>query len=115
LTAKQQHPAVKAIFTQVPMGDAYRGTVGIGGLLNAQFISLWLPLTHTLSVQNDIAKINFSQWADLIETHNQQHIASIDSWYLPTVQKSLDGEIGYATDDGDFWAVRSPIEGAPSI
>ncbi|MFZ5525172.1 MAG: CocE/NonD family hydrolase [Pseudomonadota bacterium] len=114
-TAKQQHPAVKAVFAQVPMGDAYRGTVGIGGLLNAKFISLWLPLTHTLSVQNDIAKLNFPSWSAQIEQANQEHIASIDSWYLPTVDGAMTGVTGYATDDGDFWAVRSPIEGASRI
>ncbi len=114
-TAKQQHPAVKAVFAQVPMGDAYRGTVGIGGLLNAKFISLWLPLTHTLSVQNDIAKLNFPTWSEQIEQANQEHIASIDSWYLPTVDGAMTGVTGYATDDGDFWAVRSPIEGASRI
>ena len=114
-TAKQQHPAVKAVFVQVPMGDAYRGTVGIGGLLNAKFISLWLPLTHTLSVQNDIAKLNFPTWSEQIEQANQEHIASIDSWYLPTVDGAMTGVTGYATDDGDFWAVRSPIEGASRI
>jgi|GEM_PF-2950349 len=114
-TAKQQHPAVKAVFAQVPMGDAYRGTVGIGGLLNAKFISLWLPLTHTLSVQNDIAKLNFPSWSAQIEQANQEHIASIDSWYLPTVDRAMTGVSGYATDDGDFWAVRSPIEGASRI
>jgi putative CocE/NonD family hydrolase len=114
-TAKQQHPAVKAVFAQVPMGDAYRGTVGIGGLLNAKFISLWLPLTHTLSVQNDVAKLNFPTWSEQIEQANQEHIASIDSWYLPTVDQAMTGVSGYATDDGDFWAVRSPIEGASRI
>lgn len=114
-TARQQNPAVKAVFAQVPMGDAYRGTVGIGGLLNAKFISLWLPLTQALSVQNDIAKLNFPSWSEQIEAANQDHIAAIDSWYLPTVTNSLNGQTGYATDDGDFWAVRSPVEGAGSI
>jgi predicted acyl esterase len=52
-SAEQQNPAVKAVFAQVPMGDAYRGTVGTGGLMNAEFISQWLPMTQALSVAND--------------------------------------------------------------
>lgn len=114
-TAKQQHPAVKAVFAQVPMGDAFRGTVGPGGLLNANFISIWLPLTHSLSVANDLAIKSNPAYAAQIEAANQQHIASIDSWYLPTVGNALAGKPGYATDDGTFWSVRSPIEGASRI
>ncbi|MES2090479.1 MAG: CocE/NonD family hydrolase [Pseudomonadota bacterium] len=115
LTAKQQNPAVKAVFAQVPMGDAYRGTVAPGGLMNAKFISIWLPLTQSLSVNNKTAIKNNPAYADQITAANQQHIASIDSWYLPTVGNSLAGQAGYATDDGDFWATRSPVEGASKI
>lgn len=115
LTAQQQHPAVKAVFAQVPMGDAYRGTVGPGGLLNAKFISIWLPLTQSLSVGNALAILSNPQYADQIKAANAQHVAAIDSWYLPTVSNSLSGQSGYATDDGDFWAVRSPVEGARKI
>lgn len=115
LTAEQQNPAVKAVFAQVPMGDAYRGTVGVGGLLNAQFIALWLPLTQSLSVANGLAVSNNPSYAAQIQAANQEHIDAIDSWYLPTVGNSLGGLTGYATDDGDFWAVRSPLEGAASI
>ncbi|MFT3858921.1 MAG: CocE/NonD family hydrolase [Aquabacterium sp.] len=115
LTAKQRHPAVKAVFTTVPMGDSYRGTVGVGGLLNAEFISLWLPLTHSLSVANDSAIKKYPEYAAQLEAANKEHIASINSWYLPTVTDSLAGKTGLATDDGNFWSVRSPIEGASQI
>jgi hypothetical protein len=115
LTAQQQHPAVKAVYAQVPMGDAYRGTVGIGGLLNAEFISLWLPLTQGLSVQNSDAIKRNPGYADQITAADQQHVNAIDSWYQPTVDDSLAGKTGFATDDGDFWAVRSPVEGAGRI
>ncbi|RZI80220.1 MAG: CocE/NonD family hydrolase, partial [Rubrivivax sp.] len=114
-TAEQQNPAVKAVFAQVPMGDAFRGTVGVGGLLNAQFISLWLPLTQSLSVANTNAAKNNPAYSAQITAANQQHIDAIDSWYLPTVNNALTGVAGYATDDGDFWAVRSPLERAANI
>ncbi|TBO31377.1 CocE/NonD family hydrolase [Aquabacterium lacunae] len=116
MTAGQQHPAVKAVFSEVPMGDAYRGTVGIGGLLNAQFISLWLPLTQSLSVLgNKSAQDKYPEYADQIAAATAQHVAAINSWYLPTVENSLKGQSGYATDDGSFWSVRSPIEKASRI
>jgi hypothetical protein len=115
LTAEQQHPAVKAVFAEVPMGDPYRGTVLPGGMLNAYFINLWLTLTQNLSVANGQAIKKYPQFADQIEAATQDHIAANDGWYLPTIDNSLANEVGYATDDGDFWAVRSPVEGAKDI
>ena len=114
-TAAQQNPAVKAVFAQVPMGDSYRGTVGIGGLLNAQFISKWLPLTQSLSVANTNAAKNNPDFADQIKAANQDHINAIDSWYLPTVSGSLAGLKGLATDDGGYWGTLSPLETAGKI
>lgn len=115
LTAEQQHPEVKAVFAEVPMGDAYRGTVGPGGMLNANFINNWLPMTQNLSVQNDLALRLYPEYTDLIMEANQDHIDAISAWYLPTIFNSLDNLPGYATDDGDFWAIRSPIEKANTI
>lgn len=115
LTAAQQHPSVKAVFAQVPMGDAYRGTAVTGGMLNANFINTWLTLTQNLSVANDAAKLVWPQHADQIDLATQDHVAAIDDWYLPTINNALDNLPGYATDDGDFWAVRSPVEKAADI
>ena len=117
LTAEQQNPAVKAVFAQVPMGDSYRGTVGTGGMLNAQFISLWLPLTADLSVGalNSLEELLNPSYASLIKANNAEHLASFTGWYLPTVNSALAGQTGFATDDGSFWAVRSPLEKAANI
>ncbi|TAL17029.1 MAG: CocE/NonD family hydrolase [Aquabacterium sp.] len=115
LTAGQQHPAIKAAFVQVPMGDSYRGTVGVGGLLNALFISKWLTLTQSLSVQNDIAKAVNPTLSAYIDGVTQDHVNAIDSWYLPTVENGLNGVAGISTDDGSFWSVRSPVEVANKI
>lgn len=115
LTAAQQHPSVKAVFASVPMGDPYRGTVAPGGMLNAEFINLWLTLTHTLSVSNEIARVRHPDYTDQIDAATQDHVDAIDEWYLPTINNALAGDSGYATDDGDFWAVRSPVERAKDI
>src|SRR5205823_3804819 len=41
--------AVKAIWADIPMADAYRDVTFQGGSLNASFIPLWLGLVGTLS------------------------------------------------------------------
>lgn len=117
LTAEQQNPAVKAVFAEVPMGDSYRGTVGTGGLLNAQFIGVWLPLTQSLSVGvlNTVEELSNLKYAAQIAAANNQHVAAINDWYMPTIKQALAGAVGYATDDGDFWSVRSPLEKAARI
>ena len=115
LTAEQQNPAVKAVFAEVPMGDPYRATVAPGGLLNANFISIWLSLTQNLSVANIPAELAYPQYFLQIAAATQQHVQAINDWYLPTIDQSLDGVTGYATDDGSFWAVRSPLENARFI
>lgn len=117
LTAEQQNPAVKAAFAVVPMGDSYRGVVGAGGLLNAKFLSIWLPLTQSLSVGslNALEELANPPYKSIIAAADAQHVAAIDSWYLPTVNGGLAGQTGIATDDGDFWSVRSPVERAAGI
>lgn len=115
LTAAQQHPAVKAVFAEVPMGDAYRGTAAPGGMLNANFLALWLTLTQNLAVSNGIAEKRHPEHADQIAAATQDHAAANESWYLPTVNRALANETGYATDDGDFWSIRSPLARADEI
>ena len=116
-TAQQQNPAVKAAFAVVPMGDAYRGVVGAGGLLNAKFLSIWLPLTQSLSVGslNTVEELSNPKFASIISAADKQHAAAVDSWYLPTVNGGLAGQVGISTDDGDFWSIRSPLEKASDI
>ena len=115
LTAGQQHPAIKAVFAQVPMGDAYRGVAATGGLFNAQFLSTWLPLTQSLSVANAPALLLHPWYASQINAATADHVAAIDTWYAPTFDGFLGGTPGIATDDGSFWASRSPIESAGKI
>jgi putative CocE/NonD family hydrolase len=115
LTAEQHRSAVKAAFVQVPMADAWRDVIGTGGMLNGVFISYWLPLTQALSVQNAQAIAKYPQYAQQITAANQEHIDTLTNFFIPLVQSSLDGDVGYATDDGDFWSQLSPIEHASDI
>ncbi|MES2088518.1 MAG: CocE/NonD family hydrolase [Pseudomonadota bacterium] len=115
LTAEQRNPAVKAVFAELPMGDPYRGTVVTGGLFNAWFLKNWLVLTQNMSVVNGPAKLLHPLLASQIDKATQDHIAAINEWYLPTINRGLAGEVGMATDDGTFWSVRSSLEKASSI
>lgn len=115
LTAAQRDPAVKAAFVDVPMGDAWRGIVGTGGMLNGVFVSVWLQITQTLSVANGPAIAANPQYADQITAANKEHVRSIDEFYLPLFNKAYSGELGYGNDDGNFWSDRSPIERAKDI
>lgn len=115
LTAAQRHPAVKAVFAELPMGDPYRGTVVTGGLFNVWFLKNWLVLTQNMSVVNGPTKLLSPQFAGQIDKATKDHIAAINEWYLPTIDRGLAGEAGIATDDGTFWSVRSTLEKAASI
>lgn len=115
LTAEQQHPEVKAAFVDVPMGDPWRAVIGTGGMLNSLFLSIWLPLTQALSVQNEAAIAKYPQYAAQIAAANQQHIDTINSFFIPLINSGLNGDSGVATDDGDFWSQRSVLENTDKI
>ena len=107
-TAAERPDAVKAIFADVPMGDAYRGVGSTGGMLNALFLGTWITITEITSVTNILTTGAYPELKDQIASATKEHINQIDSYYLPLYHKALEGdpEITY---DGDFWKVRSPI------
>ncbi|MDP1540291.1 MAG: CocE/NonD family hydrolase [Moraxellaceae bacterium] len=112
LTAQQQHPAVKAAFPIVPIGDGYRDIVFTGGNVNATFIPLWMGLITGLgalsfdALQADPAVGLQSIIGNLLN--------AITGFQVPTMLKALLGE-SETVYDGDFWAERSPIEGANKV
>lgn len=110
LFAAQQRPdSVDAIFAGVPLGDAMRGTVGIGGMINALFMSTWMVTTQILTTQNIPAVLRFPQHYPTIAASTREHIDQIDNYYLPLVDDALNGA-PYITYDSEFWRTRSPIE-----
>jgi putative CocE/NonD family hydrolase len=110
LYAAQQRPdKIDAVFASVPMGDAMRGTVGIGGLLNAVFMAEWMSLTHNLATQNFFTALtNPRHMTQLIRT-TREHVAQIEKYHLPMINHALDNDPRY-NYDGEFWRTRSPIE-----
>lgn len=115
LFAAQRRPdAIDAVFASLPMGDAMRGIVGTGGLINAVFMSTWMRITQILSTQNvQTALANPQHMAHLMDV-TRQHVDQIDSYYLPLIDDAL-WNVPYVTYDSDFWRTRSPIEHADRI
>lgn len=113
-SAQQRPDAVKAVFAIVPLGDAQRGIVGTGGLINGVFMKTWMSLTQLLGTQNTLAKLLHPQHGHQIDQSTLEHIDHIDSYYLPLVDDALNGA-PYIRYDGDFWRTRSPIENIDKI
>ncbi|MBV1920097.1 MAG: CocE/NonD family hydrolase, partial [Pseudomonadales bacterium] len=113
-SAQQRPDAVKAVFAVVPLGDAQRGIVGTGGLINGVFMKTWMTLTQMLGTQNLLAKILHPQHGAQIDQSTMEHIDHIDSYYLPLVDDALNGS-PYIRYDGNFWRTRSPIENINKI
>lgn len=108
-SAEQRPDAVQAIFASVPLGDAMRGTVGTGGLLNGVFMSEWMTLTQKLTTQNVQTAFLNPRYISQITAATQEHVEQIDAYYLPLIENALNGdpEITY---DSPFWRTRSPLE-----
>lgn len=106
ITAAQNHPEVKAAFPIVPIGDGYRDIVFTGGQVNPTFIPFWLSLVTVLGVTNPEALTNPQTGVPVVITHL---LNAVTQFQVPTILNGVLGtpETAY---DGDFWAVRSPLE-----
>jgi len=113
-TAEQKPDQVKAVFAAAPIGDAQRGIVGTGGMLNGVFMSYWMNFTQALSTKNQIALLQNPELASLIESATQEHIDQIDSFFLPLIDDVVNGE-PEITYSSSFWRSRSPLEHAGDI
>ena len=96
------HPAVKAVFATVPMGDAYRDIVLAGGEVNTAFVPLWMGLVTALGLTSAGSP------ATLVD-----HLLGVGQFQLPTLAQTALG--GATAHDGPFWRQRSPIEVADRI
>src|SRR3954452_16723717 len=102
--------AVRAIWAEVPMADAYRDETFHGGATDAGFIPLWLGLTTGLS---SVPPSNFSDdpagaaptWAGHLQN-------GFDFAANRLVDAELGGDSAY---DGPFYRLRSPVERIKSI
>jgi putative CocE/NonD family hydrolase len=102
--------AVKAVWADIPMSDAYRDVTFHGGAVDAGFIPLWLGLTTTLSdlPPSDLAAAPAQALADYA-TH-------LRNGYDFAAQKVLQTTLGQdAAYDGPFYRLRSPGDRAAQI
>jgi putative CocE/NonD family hydrolase len=102
--------AVKAVWADIPMADAYRDVTFQGGSLNASFIPLWLGLVGGLSAlppsslsadPEEAASLYLEHLLDNVE-FGGEHV----------VGATLGQEPAY---DGPFYRLRSPVVRAGEI
>ena len=106
LTAAQNHPAVKAAFPIVPIGDGYRDIVFTGGQVNPTFIPLWLGLITALGVTNPTALTDPANGLPTVLEHLSNAALRFQA---PLILGALAGNPDTAYD-GAFWRARSPLE-----
>ncbi|CAJ0778622.1 Cocaine esterase [Ralstonia condita] len=106
ITAAQNHPAVKAAFPIVPIGDGYRDIVFTGGQTNLTFIPAWFGLVSVLSLTDPTL---VTDPAIGLPTVLQHLVSAVTTFQLPTMLQALVGTTATAYD-GAFWATRSPLE-----
>ncbi|CBL44086.1 Predicted acyl esterase [gamma proteobacterium HdN1] len=105
--AESRPDKIDAVFASLPAGDVQRGIVGVGGMLNAVFMSEWMFITHTTSTQNVPNMLTSPRnMAQLIRS-TDEHVAQVDKYFLPLIDDALYGA-PYVTYDSDFWRTRSP-------
>ncbi|WP_223163230.1 CocE/NonD family hydrolase [Marinobacter salinexigens] len=113
LTAQQQHPAVKAAFPIVPIGDGYRDIVFTGGNVNATFIPLWMGAVTGLGIL-PLEQLSTTGVESFLTTIPDRLEGLLLDFQVPTILKAVLGEEETVFDEG-FWAVRSPMEGVDKI
>ncbi len=111
-TAAHQHPAHKAMFTIVPMADAYRDIVFTGGETNVGFIPLWMGLVTGLTLAPTPS--TFDNPAGIVPNLATDLINAAAQFQVPIIVDAATGA-GPTSYDGPFWRLRSTIEYTPRI
>lgn len=102
-TAAHQHPAHKAVFAIVPMGDAYRDIVFSGGQVNVGFIPLWMGLVTGLG----LLPVEPDPSLPLVLADHL--LAALTEFQVPVIAQAAIGANGQNYDSA-FWRTRSPLE-----
>jgi uncharacterized protein len=102
--------AVKAVYAEIPMADAYRDVTFQGGTLDSGFIPLWLGLVTALSALPPSTTLENPQEAASIFAEHQVGNLEFDGEKI--VGAALGSEASY---DGPFYQLRSPVVRASEI
>jgi putative CocE/NonD family hydrolase len=108
--AEGKRRAVKAVWADIPMADAYRDVTFQGGSIDTGFIPLWLGLTTALSDLPPSNALANPQEAAKIYIEHLLGSAEFDGEHV--VGASLGEEAAY---DGPFYRQRSPVVHAGDI
>ncbi|HVW79896.1 MAG TPA: CocE/NonD family hydrolase [Mycobacteriales bacterium] len=104
-----KHSPLKAIFPVVTANDAYRDTIFMGGLLDAEFSTAYLGLTGSLNTVSPVedAVTDTQTLKDLLSvtTDHAGGLASYDAGF--TTSLLAGGEQAY---DETYWKQRAPQE-----
>ena len=102
--------AVKAVWADIPMADAYRDVTFQGGALDSGFMPLWLGLVTGLS---DLPPSSLSADPRAAASIYLEHLIGNGEFSVgKLVGASLGEEAAY---DGPFYRLRSPVERASQI
>jgi len=102
--------AVRAVWADIPMADAYRDVTFQGGALDSGFMPLWLGLVNGLS---DIPPSSLSANPEEAATIYLEHmLGNAEFAGLKLVGATLGEEASY---DGPFYRLRSPVVRASQI
>jgi uncharacterized protein len=102
--------AVKAVWADIPMADAYRDVTFQGGALDSGFMPLWLGLVTGLS---DLPPSSLSSDPQAAATIYLEHLFGNAEF---SVTKLLGAALGEeASYDGPFYRLRSPVVRASEI
>ena len=110
LGAATQHPAIKAAFPIVPMGDAYRDILFNGGQLNSNFIPLWMSLITILGTLPIDTLVHDPISGKLIALDK---LKNSTEFQIPLFADAFTGKAN--SFDNEFWAERSLLEQADKI
>ena len=102
--------AVKAVWADIPMADAYRDVTFQGGSVDTGFIPLWLGLTTGLS---DLPPASLSENPQEAATVYMEHLLGDAEFSVSHILGAALGEED--AYDGPFYRLRSPVVRASEI
>jgi uncharacterized protein len=108
--AEGKRRAVKAVWADIPMADAYRDVTFQGGALDSGFMPLWLGLVNGLS---DLPPSSLSSDPEEAATIYLEHLLGNAEFAGEKLVGATLGE--EASYDGPFYRLRSPVVRASEI
>lgn len=106
-TAAHDHPAHKAVFSIVPMADAYRDILYNGGQTSMSFVPAWTALVTGLTIVP--TQRTFTDPGYSLPLLVNDFVHAITGFQAPILLETISGT-GPASYDGEMWRIRSPIE-----